>query len=321
MFAPKNILIPYDFSESANEALKAGAFYAKNKNAQLHLLYVEVLFDEPEWSGEAYKTRGELFKKRLMENFESVPDAPGALLEGPLPVHYTVFQEDAVTPGILRYIMEYNIDMVIMGTHGRRGIKRTLLGSVTEETVRTAPCPVLTLHEEMNVDLVNGVKDVLLPVDFSEPSRTAVPFAKELAHSFGARLHMMHVVEDMLHPVFYHAGAFSIYDIHPNIDQRSEEELTRLYNEAEGPDVEHDFFVIPGNAEREIMARAGAINAGLILMPTHGLTGLDRAIMGSVAERVVRKSNIPVLTLRPKHKPDEKPQTMGKEHSVPFVLL
>lgn len=321
MFAPKNILIPYDFSDSANEALKAGARYAEKKNARLHLLFVEVLFDEPEWTGEAYKTRGELFKKRLLIHLESVKDAPVDLLTSSMPVHFTVFQEDAVTPGILRYIKEYDIDLILMGTHGRRGIKRTLLGSVAEETVRTAPCPVLTLHEEMDVDLISGIKDILLPIDFSEPSRMAVAFAKELAHSFGARLHLMHVVEDMLHPVFYHAGAFSIYDLHPNIDKRSEEELKKLFKESEGPEVEHDFYVIPGNAEREILARADAINAGMIVMPTHGLTGLDRAIMGSVAERVVRKSAVPVLTLRQKHASDDHPGIRSHSQSVPFVLL
>jgi len=186
-----------------------------------------------------------------------------------------------------------------MGTHGRRGLRRLLLGSTAEEVVRTAPCPVLIVrHEEVAATGPHGQPALLVPIDFSQHARVALHHAKELAGLFKARLNLLHVVEEQLHPAFYNTGVLSVYDLIPNLEAQVREELETFYRETKGPDLPMEIHVRHGHAAHEIVAFAEEAMPLLVVMATHGLRGVGHFLMGSVAEKIVRLSPVPVLTVK-----------------------
>ncbi|MDX1545737.1 MAG: universal stress protein [Rhodothermales bacterium] len=284
MLTIKRILVPRDFSACSEYALMQGLDLAQRHGAELHVLYAEVLYADA-YAPTPRQASDAALRGRLGE---SLGDA--------VPVRRAVVRDVAAAPAIVSYAAEHEIDLIVMGTHGRRGVPRLLLGSTAEEVVRTAPCPVLTVRGKGGEAMPFG--SILVPVDFSEHARMALRHARVLAATLGARLDLLHVVEDQLHPAFYSFTVHSLYDLRPDIDERAQEELEAFFEATDGPDVDAAFHVRRGHAAREIVAFAGEAHDRLIVMATHGLRGLDHFLMGSVAERVVRRAPCPVLTLK-----------------------
>jgi nucleotide-binding universal stress UspA family protein len=204
----------------------------------------------------------------------------------------------SAAPSIVDYATETGIDLIVMGTHGRRGVRHLLVGSVTEEVVRLAPCAVLSVRMQTDPKPLSAVRNVLAPVDFSEHSRDALGVARDVAGSYGARLQLFHVWEDVLHPAFYNMGAMSIKDLQPDIEDRTIGALQELLAETPGPAVETDFHTTEGHAAREIVDFAVENATDLIVIATHGLTGVEHFLLGSVAEKVVRRAPCPVLVVK-----------------------
>ncbi len=123
-----------------------------------------------------------------------------------------------------------------MGTHGRRGPARLFLGSVAEEVVRHAPCPVLTLREKKTPEAIEAVAKILVPVDFSPYSKEALSFAKELAALYGAGLQVLHTIEEPAYPYFYTpGGSLSPVEQLEALREKAEEALDELLAETPGP--------------------------------------------------------------------------------------
>jgi nucleotide-binding universal stress UspA family protein len=210
-----------------------------------------------------------------------------------------VVRDIAAAPAIVTYAQEQDIDLIVMGTHGRRGIRRLLLGSTAEEVVRTAPCPVLTTRPpETPAAALDGINAILVPVDFSRHARTALRHAKALAALYHTRLDLLHVIEEQMHPAFYNTGVWSIYDVVPNIEGKALEELETFYEETKGPRIDAAYHVRHGQAAHEIAVFAREQDSDLVVMATHGLRGLEHFLLGSVAEKVVRRSPVPVFTVK-----------------------
>lgn len=289
-----NILAAVDFSECGKHALDAAVRLASELKAHLHVSYVQVLHDDP-----FMPVAAGAHQDRIREALDAQIQASGAR-EKAASVHAAVLRDVSAAPALVRYSVDNDIDLVVMGTHGRRGLRRLMLGSVAEELVRTAPCPVLTVHNSDRVEtLMPGPKaEILVPVDFSSQSLAAIPFARELASMTGARVRVLHVVEEVVHPAFYNAGAFSIYDIQPDVEERALEHLKEAYAKQYGPAVPVVFQVVSGHAAAEVVAAAETGASGMIVMATHGLGGMAHVFLGSVAERVVRMARCPVLTVK-----------------------
>jgi nucleotide-binding universal stress UspA family protein len=286
----KTVLVAKDFSECSERALETGIQLARKTGADLHVVYVHILHDDP------------FIPAVTDDHLEKVEEALRTTVGETAGVRVTqsVLRDVAAAPAIVHYAGQNDIDVIVVGTHGRRGFRHAFLGSVAEEVVRTAPCAVLTVHQgDRETALMPGPEmEVLLPLDFSSRAAETIPVAREIAESMRARLRILHVVEETMHPAFYNAGAFSIYDLQPDIEERALENLTDLYARSAGPVVPVVFDVIIGHAVTEIVSAAFDHEAGMIVMSTHGLRGLAHFFMGSVAERVVRLATCPVLTLR-----------------------
>ncbi len=299
----KNILIANDFSKGAEHAILYGVYFGKRLKARLHNLHVNVLHPNLSDRPDDYKTtKMEELQKRL-EEVESgnLPSGQGFDPWG-LDVVHQVIQEIAAGPAILEYASDHDIDLIVMGTHGRRGVRRLLIGSVAAEVIRRANCPVLTTGPS---PLPSGTNKILVPIDFSEHSKDALEQARELADLFGATLDLLHVVEENMPPAFYTGGVTSIYDMHPDIEDKAIDEMRKVYEETDGPVVEAKFFASPGRPASRILKFAEERDSDMIVMATHGRSGLEQMFLGSVAEQVVQRAFCPVFTVRALTPPTE----------------
>ena len=299
MRTPEHILIPHDFSACSKQAMAFAIEMAAHTGAELHILHVEVIHSEGVLPEDAHKTKAQILHDHLKKEIQQCALEQDLYVSDINAIRYVVLRNISASAAIIQYCTDYNIDLVVMGTHGRKGLSRSLLGSVAEEVVRLAPATVLTVREQERVSpLSDQLERIVVPVDFSEFSGAALHYTKELAASFNATLDVIHVIEERLHPAFYNTGVFSIYDIEPRIESKILEELKAFYSNTTGPEVKAGFTILYGNPAKEILHRLETQQADILVISTHGLTGVKRALLGSVAERLVREAPCPVITLK-----------------------
>ncbi len=143
------------------------------------------------------------------------------------------------------------------------------------------------------------LKTVLVPTDFSDASESALRYGKAMAEAFGASLHVVHVMEDLL----AHAWAAEVYvasmpQLRDEIEKESRQRLGALLTDGERTELRAETALLAGNPFLEIIRYAKAHDVDLIVMGTHGRGPIAHMLLGSVAEKVVRKSPCPVLTVR-----------------------
>lgn len=298
MLRLKNLLLARDFSSTSDQALHFALELARRSGATLHLLYADVMYTDPLEAEVPLPPLTEEERAKVRERLTT--DSTGRSLENldEVFLEYAVERDVAAAPAILSYASDNDVDIIILGTHGRRGVRRVLLGSVAEEVLRAADRPVITVRGEQDIEDWQHIERILVPLDFSEHAETALSTAREFAAMYGAKLDLLHIIEDTLHPAFYVGGASSIYEMVPDIENQVRDELDAMVSRSGGPDVPYEVHVRTGHAARDIAAFADE-HTDLIIMPTHGLTGLERFLIGSIAEKVVRRAEVPVLTLKP----------------------
>jgi nucleotide-binding universal stress UspA family protein len=178
-----------------------------------------------------------------------------------------------------------------MGTHGRTGLGRLLLGSVAEKVLRNAHCPVLTVRPS-SPEAPGKIETILFPTDFSECSQNALQLAFELTRKCQARLLVLHVATP---PLFVTYGEFEkVLEKSAGYRHELEEQL----RQCQAPDCNREFRLAEGDPAIEMVHLAQEAHCDLIVMGTHGRTGLGRLLLGSVAEKVLRRSACPVLMVK-----------------------
>ena len=204
---------------------------------------------------------------------------------------------------VSRVAEEVRATLIVMGTHGRTGWDRLLLGSVAEAVVREAPCPVLTMRlspEAADAERHGSatIAQVLVPLDFSEFAQEAFEYAAMLAKQFGAKVRLVHAMESAAYPLdFALFGVSEAAALRGRIQARLHELMSVL--KADG--VEAEVVCETGTAAEVIVKEAGRFPPGAkgaIVMGTHGRRGLNRLALGSVAEYVVRHAACPVFTVK-----------------------
>lgn len=207
--------------------------------------------------------------------------------------------EGSVSTEIVRLARRMPADLIVMGTHGRSGLDRLMLGSTTEKMLRKAPCPLLTVPADapdaVPVPVLFG--RILCAVDFSPSSLRALSFAESLAEEADARLCVIHVVEppSVFEPVPMGAsgGAVSADELRAGARRKLDEAISqdaRVYSHVSE-------VVISGKPYREILREAAEEESDLVVMGAHG-GALSALAFGSTTNHVVREATCPVLTLR-----------------------
>jgi len=148
------------------------------------------------------------------------------------------------------------------------------------------------------------IKTILFPTDFSESSKYAMHFAISFAQEYRARLYVLHVVEDMAHAIYFDLlQAPPLAQLLTEMEQQARQELDKVIPPEVAGKVEVERMIRKGVPFHQIVRAAAEIDADLIVLGTHGRTGLKHALFGSVADKVVRKAPCPVLSVRhPEHK-------------------
>jgi nucleotide-binding universal stress UspA family protein len=144
-----------------------------------------------------------------------------------------------------------------------------------------------------------NIRHILAPTDFSGYSKKAINYAFELAQTFGAKLSLLHVVELPPYPIEGFVPSTMGADLLNDLERQGSAELAQVLPQAQEAKIEVTRAVVIGSPFRKIIETAEAEKVDLIVMATHGRTGLSHLVMGSVAERVVRTAPCPVLTIRP----------------------
>ena len=291
MLSIRRILWPTDFSSGAERAFPYAVALASWHEAELHVLSVQ----EPEAvdadGSQSHPLSQDALTRLLMDDGEP----PQHVDLDTLSVVQEQRKGDSAPETIVSYADEYDIDLVVAGTHGRRGLRRLLIGSVAEEVLRTAPCPVLTVRDKDDSTPAWVVRNILVPIDFSDASLNALRHAKELALTHGAQITLLHAVEEVVYPSAYGIEPANLPG--PQVIDRVEENLADLAR----TEIGYEHVVVQANlgyAPSTILDYTQEHEVDLITIATHGRSGLKRMLLGSVTERVVRRAPAPAFVVK-----------------------
>jgi nucleotide-binding universal stress UspA family protein len=294
----RTILVAADFSESSRDAFQVACALARAEKTRLLIVnVVEPLYvaEEPVYRGQlnvpfSIAERDPGYYKHITERLRQfyVPD-------------HSVDAEYRTLDGTpAEEILRAPCDLIVMGTHGRTGLDRLISGSVAETVLRRASCPVLALRSrdceptsQEEAPATTSIRTILHPTDFSDCADDALRVARSLAREHGAQLIILHTIPMESVPIELAL---------PPVDRRAcqtalEVRAARL----NGPelDLPAKTKLADGDAAEEIIRTADEAECDLIVMGTHGRSGLGRLLMGSVAESVLRRASRPVLAVKP----------------------
>jgi nucleotide-binding universal stress UspA family protein len=298
-----SILVPLDGSPLAEQALPLAAELARGKGARLRLVLVHELPPAPRDAFganqfvalERVSRRGEReYLRRMQQELrtQGIRLSAAATLTG------------HPGPALAEYARETGSDLIVMTTHGRGGARRAWLGSVADDLIRHSGTPVLLVRAaESHATPVpaRAPRQILVPLDGSDLSEQALPVASRLARTWGAELTPVTVVSPVVPadanvplPSIHGAEAIERYrqdaqEYLEGIDERMREQGIR----AEG------MAVVGWSAAGAILDLAHPDAVSAIVLATHGRGGLRRWVLGSVADKLIRAAEVPVLVVRP----------------------
>ena len=295
------VLVPVDFSDGSRKALKYALALKNEFGAQLHLVHVRDYHHAPSTLEAVTLTLsyGEVMRHWLAQLRKFAGEF--GLTPTPNNLHVVVGR---AYHEICQVAEKIGADLIVTSTNGHTGLKHVLLGSTAERVVQHSPCAVLVVRErehdclwtnEKNESVLQ-LKRILVPLDFSECSRTGLEFAVPFAHFWKSRLVLFNAVL-MLPPTAY--GGFGPRDFtnYPDLQSIAENCLSDVGSEMLERGVAVDAVVQTGPAARQICHYAQQHDIDLIVLSTHGSTGFIHAVLGSTAEHVVRYAHCPVLVV------------------------
>jgi len=300
--------VPTDFGESAEEALRYAAMLAGEYEAELTIMHVVSLFGEADAKAEKHlrdmEKYADKFADQLHAQAEEIIDRTiEEHAGGELVMRKLIVRGIAPNEEILRVAEEKEMDLIVMGTYGKSGVKHLLFGSTAETVVRHAGCPVLTVrHHASHTFDFQRIRKILFPTDFSDYSKRALPYALSFAQRYHSELHVLHVFEQRIHPAFYIADKSTPFDLDEGLRDRALDALDEFVYDDLRERIDFKCDVASGKPFVEIINYAKKHEIDMIVIATHGLTGLEYMIIGSTTERVVRRSQCAVLSIKdPEH--------------------
>lgn len=285
----KKILVPYDLSDESKRALNWAFHLGCQHGSEIVIAHVYSL-DKGLIAYGLEIDRSE-FEKKLREDLSKLEQEYKARHQGKLKNVKTILVRGEVAPSILKCIQDEQPDLVVVSTHGRKGIKHFFLGSVAEQIVRHSPTPVLVVRREVDLPL----KDILIPVDFSDQTEESLLFAAEFIGENKVEVELFHCVS-LPDIAFYSpmVGDEMRGMTVENLKKGAEEKIQDLVKSH--PQLKAKASVSIGPPVDEICQKAKEAECDLIIIPTHGHGALYHFFMGSVAENVIRYAHTNVLS-------------------------
>jgi len=298
----RKILSPVYFDETSPVALQYARYFAQQGGGTVYLLHV-VPTDElhllrkvyrPESGGGADAVWAEKVSREKLQEM-----AYAHLGEVPYEI-VTRLSGDPAT-GILEAEKELGADLVVMATHGRTGIAHLLLGSVAEKVVRESRCPIFTTRRGEELSSVEPLQKILVPVDIAERSMVALTYARRIAEQSKGTVYPLHIVPteetDLLLRDVYQAregtGANLVV-----AEKVARQKLADLAKEHLSGVRYETVLHVSGDPAKTILEVEREVGADLMVLATHGFTGIFHLLLGSLTEKMVREAGCPVLSLR-----------------------
>jgi nucleotide-binding universal stress UspA family protein len=302
------ILLPTDGSVHAMAAAEHALALSRAFDASVHVLGVADI----DRAAGLFNAGGvdEEFVARVEREAEEVVNRTASLAADTDRVETAVVQGDPAE-AIADHVAEAGLDAVVMGTHGRGGLRRFIAGSVTEQVLRVAEVPVFTVRRPEDTDDGEAVEDatvgaagdlptyerVLVPTDGSDIAERAVDHAVAIADAFDGELHALSVVDV--------AAAGGEMDMVPTasvieaLTERGEAAVEAVAEDGSDAGIEVVTEVQQGFPGSGVLRYAREHEVDIVVMGTHGRTGLGRVLLGSTTERLVRRAEMPVCAVPP----------------------
>jgi nucleotide-binding universal stress UspA family protein len=286
--ALKNILLATDFSPAAEAALPYAIGLAKQYGAKVHGLHVRFPATYPIVGPEALPVVLEAAEEQAKFEAQQMHEMLASVPHG-----VTVVEGD-LWPALSEIVNQQKTDLIVMGTHGRTGVSRALLGSTAEETFRRAAVPVLTVgpHVSTNTERRLAMRQVLFATDFSPESLAALPFAVSVAQEHQSNLTLLNVTGKTAAGELVHAGQYvesTLRRLQALVPEEAEMWCDPKCRVEQGPEAE------------KILEVAVALGADLIVLGVRapqGGVGAATHLLQSIAHQIVANAQCPVLTVR-----------------------
>jgi nucleotide-binding universal stress UspA family protein len=292
MIKLKKILVPVDFSNPSRKAIDYGAALALKFQSRLVLAHVV-----PSIAALNYAFPGDTFeaeKNAFADAKTRVPEL--------LPKDYlskldtqTIVRNGDVRHELLQLVDQEDINLVVMGTHGRGPLTHFILGSTTESILRRVTVPILTVshlnpEHEVHEHRIAPIDRIVYATDLTENMRIGLRYAGQLARTLGAKLTLLNVIDNA---ELFRTGIPAFVAERDNAMNRFKWAL----EEEKIGELRSDVVVLEGEPHTAITRFAETSKMDLIVLNLHSKTFLERAMLGSTAERVIRTAQVPVLSL------------------------
>lgn len=289
------ILVPVDFSDEARAAFGHGALFAAAFDGTLELVHVVEQVGqthhafwaaEPALAGELQLQTRALAEAQMARLLPTLPLRPGTRVE-------TTVLSGSLPGSLCDHAAATGAGLMVVATHGRTGLSRWLLGSVSERLLRASPCPVLIARGGSALE-IPPLRRLLVAVDLSEHSRAALHVAGGIAGQFGAVLDVLYVWA----APFYDADEHFDADLFERIRQSARADLDEFVRSAALPvELKLEVHIASGAPGERIAERITASSPDLLVLGTHGHGGFKRLVLGSVAEAIVRYATCAALVV------------------------
>jgi nucleotide-binding universal stress UspA family protein len=282
---PRRIVVGVDAAGSAENAVSVSIDLARRFEAEIELVHAVPAAGH---LGHATSTEDLDAARRAVRN-RLEASLPGALLEHVAAEHHLVVQAGHPAPVLLERARAGAAGLIVLGAHRRKGLLD--LKGTAHVVLARADCPVWTQEGP-----VREVEHLLVPVDLSEESLRALAAACTWAAAFGARITALHC---FVGPDFYYGHGYPVPGPTYVIDQLRDDAEAGFRRQMEGfawGNVPHELRFLEGSPAAAILAAQDEVD--LILMGTHGRTGLSSVLLGNVAAAVLREAHVPVVTMR-----------------------
>lgn len=285
------ILVPLDGSAMAERALPLAVQFAEAEKGHLVLFRVVPYFTVLAADPLLYEEMNRLGEDEALAYLRQIR----ADLDDPRMAD-TVCEVGSAAEGILRYAQENDVDLIVMSSHGRSGLNRWVYGSVAERVMSQAPCPTLIINSR--IPTTQAPEKILVPLDGSELAERALQPALEIAAALGSEVHLLRVTTSGEMRIETDSAAEAFTDLESSEVIQAQQYLEEQIAALEYADVRHAVQVAKGTVAEAIIDYAAGQGIGLIVMSSHGRSGLQRWVYGSVAEKVLRSACCATMIVR-----------------------
>jgi nucleotide-binding universal stress UspA family protein len=285
-----DILLTTDGSEHARRAAEHGAVLAREFDATAHVVNVVDI----QAAGGPFDAGGvgkEFVNRLESEGEKSIEEIREILSDVPI---QTKILRGTPSEEILVYAEKNDVDLIAMGTHGRKGVNR-YTGSVARRVLRAADAPVLTVRATEDSRTPDSYDDVLVPTDGSEAAAEAIDHGVAIAEKSGGRVHTVNVADTG--GITAALGSSRKEKLREKLKAEGEKAVKEVAAKAEKAGLETATAVVEGSPSKTLLSYAEKHGIDLIAMSTTGRTGIGEHLLGSTAERVIRRAETPVLAV------------------------